>query len=141
VPTRLGLPDGFIGDNYLRPVLNLVRNSLELLRHHLDGLVRLTLLQALTTAKNDTQATIDSRFGLACNKLIVFLENDSSLRVSQDGPGNTTLLQLIDRYLTREGAVGLVINVLGGNFEALTEVLASKEEIERRWGDDNLCSM
>ena len=52
---RESSPDRFIGNNNLAPVLNLIRNSLELLCHNIDGITRLALLQTLTTAQNNTK--------------------------------------------------------------------------------------
>jgi hypothetical protein len=46
---------------------------------------------------------------------------------------------LVDGDFAREGAVGLVEDVLGGDFDALAKVFAGEEEVEGRWGDDDLC--
>lgn len=73
------LPDRLVGNNDLSPVLHFVGNGLELCSHDFDRLSRLTLLQTLTTAQNDANSTINSRFSLACNETIVFLKNDSPL--------------------------------------------------------------
>jgi hypothetical protein len=48
------LPDRLVGDDNLGPVLDLVRNSLELGGNHLNGFACLALLQALAAAQNDT---------------------------------------------------------------------------------------
>jgi hypothetical protein len=134
------LPDRLVGDDNLRPVLDLVRNGLKLGGNHLDSLVCLALLQALAAAQNDTKAAIDSRLGLACNKGIVFLEDDSPLRVADESPGDAALLQLLSGDFASESSVGLVEDVLSGNFDILAEVLACEKEVERWRGDDNLCA-
>ena len=46
----MNAPDGLVSNDNLAPVLDLVRNSLELLGNNADGLARLTLLQALAAA-------------------------------------------------------------------------------------------
>jgi hypothetical protein len=60
--------------------------------------------------------------------------------VADEGPGDAALLQLLSGDFASESAVGLVEDVLSGNFDALAEVLAREEEVERGRGDDNLCA-
>jgi hypothetical protein len=59
--------------------------------------------------------------------------------VPEQCPGNTRVIQLVDADLAGEGTVGLVEDVLRGDFEAGTEVLASEEEVEGWRGDDDFC--
>lgn len=58
--------------------------------------------------------------------------------MTQDGPGDSTLFQLVHRDLTRESTVWLVEHVLGGDFDTFAEVLTGKEQVERWRGNDNL---
>lgn len=133
------LPDRLISNNDLGPVLDLVGNSLKLLRYNLDGLSGLTLLQALTAAQNNTEPTINGSLGLAGDELVVLLENDPSLRVTEDNPSDTSILQLLDGKLACESAIRLVENILGCDLKTLAEGLARREEVDGWWGDDNLC--
>ena len=73
--------------------------------------------------------------------VVVLLQDNPTLGVSQDGPGNAGLLQLLDRYLTGEGAVGLIVDVLGGDLDALAKVFTGKEQVEGGWGNHDLCGM
>lgn len=59
--------------------------------------------------------------------------------MTEEGPCDTTVFQLRHTNLARKSTVGLVIDVLGGDFNALAEVLAGQEKVERWWGDHNLC--
>jgi hypothetical protein len=59
--------------------------------------------------------------------------------VAKKSPGDVAILKLIDRDLSGEGTIGLVEDILGCYLETGLEVLASKEEIERWWSNDNLC--
>lgn len=61
--------------------------------------------------------------------------------MSENGPGNVALLELVDRDLTREGAVWLVEDVLCGDLDAFTEMLTGEQEVERRGSNDNLCAL
>lgn len=57
--------------------------------------------------------------------------------MAQESPGDVGIFKLVDRDFTGEGAVGLVEDVLGGDFEAGLEVFAGEEEVEGWWGDDD----
>jgi hypothetical protein len=59
--------------------------------------------------------------------------------VTDESPGDAGLLQLVDRDLACECAIGLVEDVLGGDFEALAEVLARGEKVEGWGSNDDLC--
>jgi hypothetical protein len=131
-------PDGLVGNDNLAPVLDLVGNSLKLLGNDLDGVTRLALLQSLTAAQNDTEATVYRRLCLARSEVVALLEDLAALRVADEGPGDAAVLQLVGRDLTGESTVGLVEDVLCGDFETLAEVLACKEEVEGWWCDDDL---
>jgi hypothetical protein len=58
--------------------------------------------------------------------------------VAQDGPGDAAVLELGDGDFAREGAVGLVEDVLGGNLNARAEALADEEEVQVGGRDDDL---
>lgn len=116
---RLDAPDGLVGNNNLAPVFDLVRDSLELLGHNIDGLTRLTLLQALTAAQNHTETAVHRRLCLAGNEVVVLLEDLTTLRVAKDSPGDTAVLELFSRDLAGEGSVGLVEDVLRRDLDAL----------------------
>lgn len=132
-------PNGLISNNNLAPVLDLIRNSLELRSDNLNRLVRLPLLEALTTAQNHAESAVQRSLGLGGNKLVVLLKDDTALRVAEDGPCDAAVLELLRRDLAGEGAAGLVEDVLCGDLEALAEVFAGEEEVEGWRGDDDLC--
>ena len=46
---------------------------------------------------------------------------------------------MVDGDFASECTVGLVEDILGCYFEAVAEVFAGEEEVERRWGEDDLC--
>lgn len=70
---KLDAPDGLVGNDNLAPVLDLVRDSLQLLGDNVDGLARLALLQALTAAQNYTESVVDRSLCLAGDEVISFL--------------------------------------------------------------------
>jgi hypothetical protein len=61
--------------------------------------------------------------------------------VTEDGPCDAAVLELLGRDLTGESTVGLVVDVLGGDLKTLAEVLAGKEEVESRGSNDDLCKV
>lgn len=135
----LDLPDGLVGNDDLAPVLDLVGNSLQLLGDDVDCATGLPLLKALTAAQNDADATVERSLGLAGNEGVVLLQDGAALRVTEDGPCDTAVLELLGRDLTGESTVGLVVDVLGGDLKTLAEVLAGEEEVESRGSNDDLC--
>lgn len=135
---KINSPDWLVSHNNLRPVLNLLCNSLELSGHDINGLSSLTLLQALTTAENDTESAIKGSLGLLRDELVILLEDNPPFRMSENSPGDAAVLQLIYGELTSESAVWLVKNVLGSDFDSLAEMLAGEEEVEGGWRDDDL---
>jgi len=60
--------------------------------------------------------------------------------VTKDSPGDAAVLELLSRDLAGEGTVRLVEDVLRRDLDALAEVLACEEEVERWWCDDDLWS-
>jgi hypothetical protein len=53
-------------------------------------------------------------------------------------PGDVAFAQLLHRDLAREGAVGLVEHVLRRHVEFLAQMLAHKQQVEGRRGNDHL---
>jgi hypothetical protein len=45
---------------------------------------------------------------------------------------------LIHANLSRKSTVWFIEDVLGGNFDAFTEMFAGKEKVEGRWRNDDL---
>jgi hypothetical protein len=133
------IPNRLIRHDNLAPVLDLVRNRLELARHDLNRLARLALLEALAAAQNHADAAVERRLGLGRHKRVVFLQDHAALRVPDERPGNAAVLELLGRDLAREGAAGLVEDVLGRDFEAFAELLARGNQVDGGGCDDDLC--
>lgn len=132
-------PDGLIGNDNLAPVLDLVGYRLELRGNMADRLALLPLLQALTAAQNHTQSSIQRGLGLAGHKLVVLFQDDTALRVPNQCPSDAEVLERFSRGFPREGTAGLVVNVLGCDFDTLAGGFACEGEIGRWWGNDDLC--
>jgi hypothetical protein len=134
-------PDGLVRDNNVLPrglAVQLLLEGSKLLGDDLDCLAGLALLKGLATAPDDANAAIGGVLGLGGDDGVRVAEVGAALGVAQDGPGDVAVLELGDRDLAGEGAVGLVEDVLGSDFDARAEVLADQEEVERWRGDDNL---
>jgi hypothetical protein len=59
--------------------------------------------------------------------------------VSDERPRDAAILELLGGDLTGEGAAGLVVDVLGRDFEAFAELLAGGNQVEGGGCDDDLC--
>jgi hypothetical protein len=134
-------PDGLVGNDNLAPVLDLLGDSAELVGDDLDGLVGLSLLEGLANAENNAEAVVEGGLGLGSDEVVGLLEDDTTLRVTGQSPGDVGLLELAGRDLTGEGTVGLVEDVLGGDLESGAEMLTGEEEVEGRRGNDDLCKL
>ena len=75
------------------------------------------------------------------NHLVPFREDDSSFTMARQGPGDSAVFQLLCTDLACEGAIGLIKNVLGGDFDALAKRLSGSQEVNGRWSNYNLCWM
>lgn len=57
--------------------------------------------------------------------------------MSENGPGDAAVHELSDGDFAGEGAIGLVEDVLGCDFDAFAEVLACQEEVDGGRGNDD----
>lgn len=131
-------PDGLVGNDDLAPVGDLRAEGLELLADDLDGLASLTLLEGLTAAPDDADAVLGSVLGLRGDNLVRLPQDGAALGVAKDGPVDVAVLELGDGDLAGESAIGFVENVLGGNLEAVTQVLTDQEQVESGRSNDDL---
>lgn len=136
-------PDGLVGNHNLVPVLGvkLGNNGVDLRLDNVNGLVGVALLEGLTNAENDRDTARDSKLGLLGNELVVLLDNSAALRVADDNPSGTNVLDLVNRNLTGVGARALDIGVLGGNANgglAVLQKLDGPVEVREGRGNDDL---
>jgi hypothetical protein len=70
------------------PVLRLQDsgNSLQLPLNNLDGVTILPLLEALTNAQDDRQASFESSLGFIGDELVSVAKQGTTLRVTEDDP-------------------------------------------------------
>lgn len=123
-------PDGLVGNDNLAPVGNLALERLELPGDNLDGLTRLALLEGLAAAPDDRDAVLGGVLSLGGDNSVGLSEDSAALRVAQDGPVDVAVLELVGRDLAGEGAVGLVEDVLGGDFDALLGAVLDEVEVQ-----------
>ena len=70
--------------------------------------------------------------------LVRLLQDNPALTVSNDGPVDLGIPELLNANFTSESTVGLVEDVLSGNTDLLIGDLAGKGQVESGRGDDNL---
>lgn len=70
--------------------------------------------------------------------LVRLLQDNPALTVSNDGPVDLGIPELLNTNFTSESTVGLVEDVLSSNTNLLIGDLASKGQVESGRGDDNL---
>ena len=59
--------------------------------------------------------------------------------MSRQSPPNPTINQLLRADLARERPIRFIEHVLRRDLDALAEMFAREEEVQGRWGDDDLC--
>lgn len=79
-------PNWLVCNDNLAPVRDLLCNSTNLACNHIDGLVGLSLLEALTTAEDNTDTAVEGGLGLGCDESVGFLEDYTTLRVTEKSP-------------------------------------------------------
>ncbi len=67
---------------------------------------------------------------------IVLGQDHPPFAMTDEGPSDVALLELLDRDLARESPVRLVEHVLGRDLDALAQMLAHDEQVQR-WGRDD----
>ena len=70
--------------------------------------------------------------------LVRLLQDNPALTVSNDGPVDLSIPELLNTNFTSESTVGLVEDVLSSNTDLLIGDLAGKGQVESGRGDDNL---
>jgi len=118
-----------------------IDNGLQLSLADLIGLVGLPLVQSLSDTENDLQSSLNSRLGLLSDKLVGVSEHLSSLGVSDDDPGDGSVLELSGGDLSSESSAFGGVAVLGGDLDGGLDLLRSGEEVKGGRSNDDLCGM
>lgn len=117
-----------------------IGDSLELFLHDLLCNTAFSLLEGLTNTGNDGQTGADRSLDLVRDDLVRVAEHGSSLGVTEDGPVDIRVLELVGGDFSGESTGSLGEAVLGRNLDWLLESFLNLEEVESWGGDDDLCS-
>mmetsp|Transcript_4521 Transcript_4521/g.8869 ORF Transcript_4521/g.8869 Transcript_4521/m.8869 type:complete len:263 (-) Transcript_4521:25-813(-) len=113
-------PDGLVGDDTcvgLEDVLDLLQLRLA----HVERLVGVALLERLADAVHDLKALGEGVLELGLEEVVILLEVLPALRVAEDDPRASNVLDLVRGELAGEGAVALEVAVLGGDGDVLLD--------------------
>lgn len=134
-------PDWLVGNDNVSPLLSAdgLSDGTELCGDDGDGLALLALLEGLAAAKDDADTLVEGVLGLGGDELVRLLEDDTALGVADQGPADVGVLKLGGGDLAGEGALVLVVDVLGSDLDLLAELRAGEKEVECGRGDDDLC--
>ena len=138
---RANGPDRLVGNNDIGPLLGAdrLRYGTELFSDDGDGVALLALLERLATAQDDADVLVEGVLCLRGDELVVFLEDDATLGVPNQGPSDFGVLKLSGGDLAGIGTFVLVEDVLGRNFDVLAQLGAREKEVDGGRGDDDLC--
>jgi hypothetical protein len=70
--------------------------------------------------------------------IVILAQQDSALTVADKSPGDLVVIELLNAQLTGEGAIGLVVHVLGRDGDRRVGKLAGEGEVDGRRGNDDL---
>lgn len=131
-------PDGLVGHHHVLPVLDLLGVGAHLAGHHLVGLAGFSLLQGLANAGNDLESLVQGVLGLLGDQLIGLLEDGATLRVTQDDPISSDVLQHGGRDLAGEGTLLHLVGVLAGQTHLAGQQIAGVHQVDGGAADDHL---
>ena len=133
-------PDWLVGNDDLLPLLwgDDLGDSGKLGGDDLDGLTPLALLEGLSAAENDVDVLSKSSLGLGGDKLVGLANDDTALRVADQGPVDVGVLELGSGDLSSESSLILVVNVRGGDSDLWLGHRAGKSQVQCWWSNDNL---
>lgn len=136
-------PDRLVGNDHAGPLLSSdsLSDGTELCGDDGDGLALLALLEGLAAAEDDADALVEGVLGLGGDEFVGLLEDDTALGVADQGPADVGVLELGGGDLAGEGALVLVVDVLGSDLDLLAELGACEKEVDGRRGDDDLCGV
>lgn len=99
--------------------------------------VGFALFEGFAAAEDYADSAIECGFGLFRYEIVCLLDDRSPFTVPKNRPRNTAIFQLANGDLAGESAIGLIEDVLCGDFDALAKVLAGEEQVEGGRGDDD----
>lgn len=136
---RANRPNWLVGDDDLLPrvLIHHLVDGVQLPRHDLDRGALLSLLQALSTAKDDPDPVLDRTLGLAGNEAVVLIQYGAALAMPEQCPVDSAVFELHGRDFAGEGARGFVKDVLRGYFELGVEMFAGHKEVEGWWSNNH----
>mmetsp|Transcript_54924 Transcript_54924/g.111624 ORF Transcript_54924/g.111624 Transcript_54924/m.111624 type:complete len:207 (+) Transcript_54924:636-1256(+) len=134
-------PDRFVGNDNLAPVL-----WLQLLDHriqhplvHLVGLAGLPLFQQLPNGQNNLESSCKSLGHLLGNILVGLTVLRATLRVAQQSPLDSSVLELCGTDLTGEGTFSCLAAVLGTGRDAqLLHGQLHLQQVRHHWACKNI---
>lgn len=152
---RANGPDGLVGNDdvpggqyrlkfqrkYSLPVslANLLGNRLELALTDLVGDALLTLLEGLADTGDNLEANGESSLDLVSDNLVRVAEKGAALRVAENDPRNSGILDLLGRDLASVGSRIDRVRVLGSDLDRGLDRARDIKQVDGRGGDDNLC--
>lgn len=133
-------PDWLVGDDDLAPLLSgdLLGDSGKLVSDDLNGLTLLALLEGLSAAEDDVDVLVKGGLGLGGDELVGLADDGAALGVTDQGPVDVGVLELVGGDLSGESSLVLVVDVLGGNSNLWLGLRAGESQVKCWWGNDNL---
>merc|ERR1719234_1732293 len=131
-------PNWLIGNYHLAPVRHILGNCCQLAEADLISNPCLSFLKFLPNAREDVQSGFQSKLNLVPNKLISLSKNIPPLRVAQDHPTSTAVLNHSWSQFSSEGSLGRLVAILGSNANSLGQFVRHILKIATRHAYNHL---
>lgn len=113
--SRANSPHGLVGNNDVRPVLDLLADGVQLSLVNLSGFARFSLLKVFSNACKNCESVIDGSLGLGGDIVVCFSVQRSSLGVTSESPRDSHILDHLAGVLSSESSVACQRKVLRSN--------------------------
>ena len=133
-------PDWLVCNDHLAPLLSgdLLGDSGKLVSDDLNSLTLLALFEGLSAAEDDVDVLVKGSLGLGSDELVGLANNGAALGVTNQGPVDVGVLELVGRDLAGKSSLVHVVDVLGGDSDLWLGLRAGKSQVKCWWGNDNL---
>mmetsp|Transcript_28117 Transcript_28117/g.32241 ORF Transcript_28117/g.32241 Transcript_28117/m.32241 type:complete len:200 (+) Transcript_28117:483-1082(+) len=132
-------PDGFVGNNHIVPVGNLVLDGSHLSSDNFHGLSGFSFFQEFTNAENNLKAVVQSDLGLVSDDFITFTVQRSSLTVTQDDVVETVVLDSQGGNFTSESTIAGQRGILSADMDIfVSQIVLNIAQMQSSGGNNDI---
>lgn len=131
-------PDGFVGNDNLAPIRDLLPDGSKLTLDNSQSLAALTFLESFANTQDHAKSSRERRLGLVRDQRVRIAKQGAPLRVAEDDPGDSGIYELSCGDLASECTRRSGVAVLRCDLDVGLDCCKGSEEVERRRGNHDL---